>query len=74
MSAQKDMRYTQNLSRIGRGAFAPYFAAAIILASAAWLLRYDITRKAREAPPFRAGRDRAEREACHVVAFRIIAP
>ena len=27
-------------------------------------------RKAREAPPFRAGRDRAARVACHVVAFR----
>ena len=31
-------------------------------------------RKAREAPPFRAGRDRAARAACHVVAFRIISP
>ena len=31
-------------------------------------------RKAREAPPFRAGRDRAARVACHVVAFRIITP
>lgn len=31
-----------------------------------------ITLEAREAPPFRAGRDRAAREACHVVAFRMI--
>ena len=31
-------------------------------------------RKAREAPPFRAGRDRAARVACHVVAVRIITP
>lgn len=29
-------------------------------------------RKAREAPPFRTGRDRAARVACHVVAFRIL--
>ena len=31
-------------------------------------------RKAREAPPFRTGRDRAARVACHVVAFRILSP
>ena len=30
--------------------------------------------KAREAPPFRTGRDRAARVACHVVAFRILSP
>ena len=35
---------------------------------------YSIHRKAREAPPFRAGRDRAARVACHVVAVRIITP
>lgn len=31
-------------------------------------------RKAREAPDFRPGRDRAARAACHVVAFRILTP
>ena len=31
-------------------------------------------RKAREAPPFRTGMDRAARVACHVVAFRILSP
>ena len=31
-------------------------------------------RKAREAPPFRTGSDRAARVACHVVAFRILSP
>jgi hypothetical protein len=41
--------------------FMPRWASRITL---------KITEKAREAPPFRAGRDRAEREACHVVAFR----
>lgn len=44
--------------------------APIVLALLVWYAA-SITRKAREAPPFRAGRDRAEREACHVIAFRI---
>ena len=38
------------------------------------LIHIRAHQKAREAPSFRAGRDRAARAACHVVAFRIITP
>ena len=44
------------------------------LAAGAPVTEADIHRKAREAPPFRTGRDRAARVACHVVAFRIVTP